>query len=91
MSIDGTAWRTRDAEVAEVPGGVIQVQTLDSVELLERTDDHEASFGQCKLLSDTDAWSTVEGDVMKHPWPALLPSLGDEFVRVWSPEIPPAV
>ena len=56
---------------------------LNSSECLCKTDNSIARFGQCKLLTNADAWSSVEGNIGPtgtEMW--VTPSFWAEFIGV---------
>lgn len=50
----------------------------------------EFSYGQCELLSDTDARTPIERQILPS-WPAAIPSLRLELISIGAPEIFSAV
>lgn len=64
------------------------ITLLDSAKCLYETDGSVASFSQCKLLPNADAWSPTEGDVgpaRTEMW--VTPSLRAEFIGVRSIDV----
>lgn len=73
-----------------LPGS--NVGSINIVDALHHSNNHISHFRQRKLLSNADAWPTIEGQVSPLRTSAeIAPSLGSVFLGVIPPDIFTAV